>query len=506
MIIEGFLAVLTPFTLLLMVAGVAIGIVFGSMPGLSTTMAVALFLPLTYSMKDTDAMALLMALYIGAISGGLVSAILLKIPGTPSSVATCWDGSPMAQRGEAVKALGAGVFFSFLGTIVSIACLIFLAPTLARFAMNFGFHEYFAIAIFSLSMVATMGSGNMKKGIFSALIGFMFATVGIAPIDAAKRFTFGSKVLLGGFNILPVLIGLFAVSEILILATTSRREKEGVILKVSTKGVKGFGFSVREFLEQKVNLIRSCLIGVAIGILPGIGGGTSNILAYTVAKNQSKHPERFGTGILDGVVASETANNASVGGAMIPLLALGIPGDTVTAILLGAFTMHGLTPGPLLFKNSGLLVYAIFASMILCSVIMLVLEFYGLRFFVQMLRIPKHILMPLVFVLCALGAFGISSRVFDVFAMILFGVLGLLFKTFDIPTAPFILGFILGPMAETNLRRGLMAGQGWIGFFQRPIAVIFFAITALSLFMGVRSNKKKRAAAKAAAAPAGESE
>ena len=499
MMVQGFAAIMHPFTWLLMAGGVVIGIVFGAMPGLSSTMAVALFLPLTYGMQDTDSLALLMALYIGAISGGLISAILLKIPGTPSSVATCWDGSPMARKGQAMKALGAGIFYSFLGTIASIAVLVFLAPSLARFAMNFGFYEYFAVALFSLSMVATMSANNMKKGVFSGILGFMFACVGIAPIDAAQRFTFGSSALQGGFNILPVLIGLFAVSEILILAQTSRGEKEAEITQVSTKGIKGFGFSLKEFGEQKWNALRSCLIGIWIGILPGIGGGTSNILSYTVAKNQSKHPEKFGTGILDGVVASETANNASVGGAMIPLLALGIPGDTVTAILLGAFTMQGLTPGPLLFQNSGKLVYSIFASMIVASVLMLLFEFYGLRLFVKMLKIPKHILMPVVFILCVVGAYGISSRTFDVAAMIVFGIVGLLFKSYDIPSAPFILGFILGPMAETNLRRGLQLSEGSLmPFVQKPIALTFILITVVSLALGIHSNAKKRRQARAA--------
>lgn len=498
MMVQGFAAIMTPFTWLLMAGGVVIGIVFGAMPGLSSTMAVALFLPLTYGMQDTDSLALLMALYIGAISGGLISAILLKIPGTPSSVATTWDGSPMARKGQAAKALGAGIFYSFLGTIISIAVLVFLAPSLAYFAMNFGFYEYFAIALFSLSMVATMSADNMKKGVFSGVLGFMFACVGIAPIDAAQRFTFGTSALQGGFNILPVLIGLFAVSEILILAQTSRREKEAEITQISKGGIKGFGFSLKEFGEQKWNALRSCLIGVFIGILPGIGGGTSNILSYTVAKNQSKHPEKFGTGILDGVVASETANNASVGGAMIPLLALGIPGDTVTAILLGAFTMQGLTPGPLLFQNSGKLVYSIFASMIVASVLMLLFEFYGLRIFVKMLKIPKHILMPIVFILCVVGAYGISSRTFDVAAMIVFGIVGLLFKSYDIPSAPFILGFILGPMAETNLRRGLQLSEGSLmPFVQKPIALTFLLITVVSLALGIRSNAKKRRLASA---------
>lgn len=494
MIIQGFIDALQPMSIFLILVGTTIGIIFGAMPGLSSTMAVALFLPLTYSLSDKMAMSLLMALYIGGISGGLITACLLKIPGTPSSVATCWDGNPMVKKGQAMKALGTGVVFSFLGTIFSTIILIFLSPVLADFATNFGFYEYFAVALFSMSMIACMSSNNIKKGLMSGILGFMTATVGIAPIDAAQRYTFGYSMLQGGFTTLPVLIGLFALTEIFGVASTSKIEKEGEILKVSMKGIKGFGFSLKEFWEQRWVALQAALIGTGIGILPGIGGGTSNILAYTVAKNTSKHPEKFGTGIMDGIVASETSNNASIGGAMVPLLALGIPGDTVTAILLGALTMHGLNPGPLLFVNSGELVYCIFAAMIVASCVMLVLEFYGLRIFLLMLRLPKYVLMPIVFVLCVVGAYGNSSRIFDVIAIVIFGLIGLFFRYFGIPTAPFILGFIVGPLLENNLRRGLQGTKGdFMPFLQSPIALIFILITVATIVVtSYRELKPKK--------------
>jgi putative tricarboxylic transport membrane protein len=497
LIINGYLSVLNGPCLLVIFLGVVVGIIFGAMPGLSTTMAVALFLPVTYGLDPTTSFSLLMGLYIGAISGGLITATLLKIPGTPSSVATCWDGHPMTAKGEGMKALGAGVVFSFLGSVFSIFILMFVAPPIAKLATQFGYYEYFAIALFSLTMIGTLSSGSNVKGVFAGVLGFMFATVGIAPVDATVRFTFGFKELLSGFSTLPVLIGLFAVSEILLTTQTARFSTDEVITPPSTKGVKGFGFSWKEFGEQKWNALRSAVIGIAIGILPGIGGGTSNIIAYTVAKNQSKHPEKFGTGILDGVVASETSNNASVGGAMIPLLTLGIPGDAVTAMLLGGLLMNGLSPGPLLFKTSADLIYSIFAALMIASIMMLIVEFYGLRVFIKFLGIPKYILLPVVFALCIVGAYGVNSRIFDVGAILVFGVIGYLFVAFKIPSAPFILGYILGPMAETNLRRGLQLSKGsYLPFVSKPIAAFFIAITIVSLIYNIIKEVKKRKAIK----------
>jgi len=495
----GFSTVLTPMGIALMFVGVAVGIVFGALPGLSATMAIALFLPVTYALAAADAMTLLMALFIGAISGGLISAILLHIPGTPSSVATCFDGHPMARKGQAAKALGLGVVFSFLGTIFSTVMLMFIAPQIARVAINFGPFEFFSIAIFSLTMIATLSSGNMVKGIMAGVIGFMFSTVGTDTIEGTSRFTFGSSYLKSGFDMLAVMVGLFAVGEIIAAAQTSRFMKEEMVAQPSMKGIKGFGFSMKEFFGQKWNFLRSALIGLGIGILPGIGGGTSNILSYTVAKNYDKHPEEFGTGRIDGIVAPETANNATIGGAMVPLLTLGIPGDTTTAMLLGALTLHGLTPGPLLFQNQAPIVYGIFAAMLICSVIMLFMEFFGLRAFVKLLSIPKYILLPCVFVLCVIGAYALKNNMSQVIACLVFGAIGFAFKKLDIPTTPFILGFILGPLAEVNLRRGLMLTRGDFGpFLTAPISAAFLVIAILVLlFYALKPVMAKRKAGKA---------
>lgn len=485
----GAAAVCNPLGILLILLCTAAGIIFGSIPGLSATMAIALFLPVSYGMTPLMGMTMLVSVYIGGVSGGLISAILLKMPGTPSSVATCFDGYPLTQKGQGIKALGVGVFFSFLGTLFSIIALIAIAPNLATLALKFGDFEYFSIAVFSLTMIASLSSGSMVKGLLSGFLGVLLTTVGMAPIDAAARFTFGSTQMGAGLDILPVLIGMFALSEIMVTAETSAKKDRTQIVQVSTRGVKGFGFSVAEGLGQWWNALRSALIGLAIGILPGLGGSTSNLIAYTVAKNQSSYPEKFGTGIIDGVVATETANNASVGGAMIPLLTLGIPGDMATAMLLGGLMIHGLQPGPLLFQEQLVLMYGIFIAMLLSNLVMLIEEFFGLRIFVSLLKTPKYILLPIIFVLCIVGAFGLNNRVFDTYVVIAFGLVGYIFIKLHLPVAPMIMGFVLGETVETYMRRALMNSKGsWMPFLTRPISGAFLAIAAFSVVYIIVKN------------------
>jgi putative tricarboxylic transport membrane protein len=486
----GFSSIFAVKALLLIFMGVAAGIVFGSIPGLTATMAVALFLPITFGMSPVEGMSLLIGLYIGGVSGGLISAILLKIPGTPSSIATTFDGHPMAQNGQAGKALGTGIFFSFLGGTISFLILFFISPPLAELALRFGPFEYFAIAIFSLTMIASVSTGSTVKGLMSGILGVILACVGTAPIDAFPRFTFGFYELDGGFSLLPALIGLFAISEIL---KAAERVYEVTEKDIQDYRIKGLGFSLKEFKGQIGNLFRSSFIGTGIGILPGIGGGTSNIIAYLTAKKSSKHPEKFGTGIMDGVVASESANNASVGGALVPLLTMGIPGDTVTAMLLGGLMIHGIMPGPLLFENSGDLVYGIFAALIVANFTMLFMEYFGMRIFVRLLKIPKHILLPIIISLCVVGSFGLNNRVFDVWSLLFFGFLGYGLEKWGFPLPPIILGFILGPIAETSLRRGLMLSEGsFVPFMTRPIAGAFLLVAILSVVMTSVGSKKRK--------------
>ena len=356
---------------------------------------IALFLPVTYSLRPIKGMALLIAIYIGAVSGGLIAAILINIPGTPASVATCFDGSPLAKKGQAYKALGVGTVFSFLGTIFGILVLVFVSPIIAEFALKFGPAEYFAVAIFSLTLISSLSGKSLVKGLISAALGIVFVTVGAAPIDAVDRYTFGFSGMRGGFDILTVLVGLYAISEILSTAANKKQLIAGSGQVMQFKG-KGFGFTLKEFLSQKVNFLIAALIGVGIGILPGIGGATSNILAYSVIKNKSKYPEKFGTGIIDGVVASETANNATIGGAMVPLLTLGIPGDTNTAVLLGALTMQGIAAGPQLFTQHGEWVYTIMLGLIAVNIFMYLQGRVFIRGFVNITRVPTSTLVPIL--------------------------------------------------------------------------------------------------------------
>lgn len=430
MILEGLMAVLQPFTIVLIAVGVVVGIIFGSIPGLTATMAIVMFLPATYSMTASQGISMLMALYIGGISGGLISAILLNIPGTPSSVATVFDGGPMAKKGQAGKALGTGVVFSFFGTIIGIALLVVLTPILCDVALMFQAYEYCALAVFSLSMVIALTGHDMPKGLISAVLGALLATVGLAPIDSRPRFTFDIYQLNNGFALVVLLIGLFAISEVMAYAETVR-QKQDFTINENFK-IKGAGFSFKEFVEQIPNMIVSALIGVGIGILPGIGGGVSCMISYTVSKNTSKHRELYGTGIMDGVVASETANNGTIGGAMIPLL-------------------------------------------------------------------------PLVLVLCGIGAIGEANMVFDTYVMVGFGLMAYLLVKAKIPTVPMILGFILGPTFEENLRRCSQLSSS-DPFWNHPIFCVLIVATVLVVIFSVRSNIKdaKRAEAEELAAENGD--
>lgn len=487
MILQGLMEVLQPMTILLMAVGTVVGIIFGSIPGLTATMALVMFLPATYSMTASEGISMLMALYIGGISGGLISAILLNIPGTPSSVATCFDGKPMADKGEAGKALGTGVVFSFIGTVIGIALLVVLSPVLCNFALKFQAYEYCALAIFSLSMVIALTGHDMPKGLVSAVLGALLATVGLAPIDSKPRFTFGLYQLNNGFALVVLLIGLFAIAEVMAFAESVRQEQNYTIR--NNVKIKGVGFSFKEFIGQTRNAIVSALIGVGIGILPGIGGGVSCMISYTVSKNTSKHRELYGTGIMDGVVASETANNGTIGGAMIPLLALGIPGDAVTAVLLGGLQVHNVAPGPLIYEKNGVVVYAIFFAMVISAIFMMLFMLLGMRFFISVLRIPKNFLLPVVVVLCGIGAIGNANMLFDTYCMVGFGLMSYLMIKSKIPTVPMILGFILGPTFEQNLRRVSQLASS-DPFWNHPIFCVLIIATVFVVIFSVRSNLK----------------
>lgn len=488
-LLNGFLSIFQVSTLLLIIGGVLLGIIFGSIPGLSAFTGLALTLPLTFGMTPINGLSFLLAIYVGGVSGGLISAILLGIPGTPSSIATCFDGLPMVQKGEASKALGAGIVFSFLGGIFSALMLSFFGPFLASIALRFSPYEYVAIILFSLTTVSSLASGNMIKGLIASLLGVCFSFVGIDQFTAYERFTMGLDELNNGFNLIPLMIGVFAVSQILEVAAEDRSNQ--VQEKAIKVKMKGFGFSLKEFLGQLKNAFYSAVIGLGVGILPGIGGNISNMMSYAFIKKRSKYPEKFGTGIIDGIVASEASNNAAVGGAIIILMVLGIPGDNATSMILAGFQIHGITPGPLLFKTSADLVYAVFAAFIASNIIMLISEFFGLRIFTKILSVPKTMLLPIVIVFCFIGSFSANNRLFDVIIMVLFGFIAYVLKKFDYPLAPLVVSFILAPLLEENLRRSLMRSEGsLVPIISSPIALAFLLLTVIVVGFAIRSERK----------------
>lgn len=482
---SGFSALASIDMILLVLAGVVLGIIFGATPGVSTSMGMIFMLPTTFAMSLSQAMALFLGLYVGGVSGGLITAILLNIPGTPASVPTTFDGAPMARNGQAGKALSAGILCSFLGGCVSFIFLFFLSPTISRFAIKFSNIDYFSISFFALMLVASLAGKSLAKGIGAAFLGIAFATVGMSPVDASRRFTFGVNALDGGFVLVAVLIGVYAVIEVVKVAADPDRTP----LEKTKYRMRGFNLTAKEIKGQSGNFLTSALIGTGIGFLPGIGAGVASMLSYSVARSRSKYPEKFGTGILDGVVASESANNAVIGGALIPLLTMGIPGDGSTAILLSAFMMHGITPGPLLFRTSSELIYTMFACLVLANVLMILLEYFALPIFLKMLSIPTHVLLPIIMVLSSIGAYGVNNRAFDVVSISLFALVGFAFWIFKFPMPPFIMGYILCPVVETNLMRGLMLTKGnLIPFFTRPISGTFILITIVYLSVVIYKN------------------
>ncbi len=487
----GFSEIMSLPIMLLCLIGVILGIFFGASPGMTSSMGIALVLPVTYGMSLVHGMAILLGIYIGSISGGLITAILINIPGTPASVATTFDGHPMALRGEGGRAIRIGTLYSLLGGLFSLIALFFISPILAKWALKFGPVEYFSIAFLSLMLISSLSGDSVIKGIISATIGVMFTTVGMAPVDTVRRYTFGIKDLDAGFKLLPVMIGIFAVMEII----KSAENPEQVSTKPLNYKSKGIGVSWKEFKEQFKNFVISASIGTGIGILPGLGAAISNLIAYSVSRDSSKHPEKYGTGIIDGLIASETANNAVSGGAMIPLLTMGIPGDAGTAMLLAAFMLHGITPGPLLFQTHGNLIYAMFAILIVSNIMMFFVQLYGLPFFLKLLEIPRNILFPIIMVLASVGAFAMNNRVFDVWSILIFALVGYGLSKFNFPAAPVVLGFVLGPILELNLRRGLMSTYGSISaFFTRPISgtvlIITVALIIYNIYKLIMKNKK----------------
>ncbi|MBG0777939.1 MAG: tripartite tricarboxylate transporter permease [Desulfovibrionaceae bacterium] len=492
--------VLEPLNLLLMFLGVFGGLVIGAMPGLTSTMAVGLLVPVTFGMHVDQGLVTLVAVYIGGISGGLVSATLLNIPGTPSSVATTFDAFPMARRGEAGKALAYGVFASFLGGLFSFFILALVAPALGRFALRFGPYEYFALVIFTLSCIVSISGKSLVKGLLSACVGLLMAMVGVSEPDSVTRFTFGLDALEAGFSVMPVLIGMYAIAQIL----------QDVAFIKKPFNIISANFSPREFLAVAArfrnsvkNLVRSSLIGVGVGILPGVGPGLSNIVAYSQAKSASDDPDSFGQGNPDGIIASESANNAATGGALIPLLTLGIPGDATTMMMLGAFMIHNVQPGPLLMRDNADLVLTIFVAYFVSNIFMLLLQIYFIRVLIKALMVPRYILYPVILAMCGIGCYALNNTMSDVWVFLILGLVGYFFCRQGFPLLPLVLGLILGRMAEDQLRISWVMGHdSLVGYLDRPIALTFLGLSAISVAYALYCKRRARLRSKAGAGAA----
>lgn len=470
--------ILTPVPMLWCFLGVALGIIVGAIPGLSGSMLITMTVPLTFFMGNYyDALILLVAMYVGSISGGLISATLLRMPGTPAAIMTTLDGYPMAQRGQVGRALGLGITASFVGGIISWVFLIALSPTLAVWATYFGPWEYFTMVLMALVLIASLTQGSMIKGLLAGFLGMLASMPGVDPSTGMLRLTFGFNSWAGGFNLLPVLLGIFVVSQVLKYII----EAERPVTRIAASS-KGMFMSLADWKRQATNLIRSSVIGTWIGILPGIGASIGSICAYTAAKNLSKTPEKFGTGYDDGIVASEAANNATIGGALVPLVTMGIPGSVIDAILIGALLMHNLQPGPLLFVTDPEVPYTIISTHLVANIMMLVVMLVSVKWISKLILVPTAYLMPVILMFCLIGAYSLQNQPFDVWVTLAFGVVGFVLEKIKVPLAPFVIGFILAGLAESQLRSGLMASAGSIEpLFTRPIAAVFLAVAVFML-------------------------
>jgi putative tricarboxylic transport membrane protein len=476
----SILEIITISNVLFSAIGVIVGIIFGSLPGLTATMGVALFLPFTFKLSIAPSMSLLLGIFCGGIYGGSISAVLIKTPGTPAAAATVLDGYPLNEQGKAYDALSLATIASFTAGIISSILLILISPQLAKIALQFGPPEYFAVALFGLSMVASLSADNFLKGVLAALVGIAVSSIGIDAITGTMRFTFGNVNMAGGIDLISSLIGLFAISQV--LEKLEGLTKERALGKI--KKVTGNFVSFAILKENLLNIIRSSIIGTFVGIVPATGSSIGSWLSYNEAKRASKHPEKFGKGSFEGIAASEAGNNGVTGGALVPLLTLGVPGDVVTAVMLGALMIQGLTPGPLLFKNNPDVVTSIYVMLIISNVFLLIFGLIGIRFYIKVLKIPSNILMPLVLMLCLVGSFAISNNMFDLKVALIMGIIGYLFNKVDISTAPMLLGIILGPIVEFNFRRAMTMSQNSFSIFiNSPISLIFIIISIFSFIL-----------------------
>jgi len=467
--------------------GTVAGYVMGALPGFSATMGVAIFVPFTYGMDSNAAFAFLIALYCSAVFAGSIPAILIRTPGTPANICTIYDGYPMAKRGEAGRALGLSTWASIFGGLFSAIILIIAAEFVAKFAISFGHYEYFMLGILGLSMVISMSTDDVIKGMISMAVGLAVPLVGMDSMNGMARFTFGCDELLSGLQQLPVMIGLFAISEVFIGFSAKQQ------IKVPKQHITNFFSGFKDLMNNKLLLLKCALLGTYLGALPGVGATTAAIMGYDQAKKSSKEPEKMGTGMPEGIIGPECANNAVTGGALIPLLALGIPGDSVTAILLGALMIHGLQPGPLLIAQNPVVVKGLYISLVLSNLMIFVVSIFSIRLIARLLNVKASILSAFVLVFCIIGSYALRNSYFDVFVSLAFGFLGYWMRKDGYSLGPMTLSLVLGTMIEQKLIGALKLSQGsWLPFVTRPLSLVLLLLTVLVIVLSIRKVVKAR--------------
>jgi putative tricarboxylic transport membrane protein len=476
---DAFVNLAQPASMLLLGGGVVIGIAVGVLPGITAGMLMALTLPFTYGIASVDAVTLLIGMFVGGVSGGLITATLMRIPGEPNAVMTCLDGFPLAKAGHPGRALGLGNASSIVGGALSWLALVLLAPPLAKVAVTFGPWENFALATTALVLISSLSGGSFLKGLMAGLFGMLVSFPGVDETSGTLRLGFGFNALDGGFDLLPVIIGVFALSQILADVLNIEAE-DGERVRARMTGIL---IGLRDYLRHGWNMLRSSAIGVAIGVLPGVGATVASIVAYTTAKNLSDRPQDFGKGSEEAIVAAEGANNATTGGTLIPLLTLGIPGGLTDSILLGALVIHNLQPGPMLYVNNPEVVHGIMAAHLLAHVLMFLLMTGGVLLFARMMLLSRACIFPTVLVFCVIGAYALNNKPFDMWVMLAFGAIGFALEWAKVPLAPFVIGLVLAPLAEKELRSGLMASGGSLApLVERPFAAAFMVV-ALAMFI-----------------------
>ncbi|MGB3068891.1 MAG: tripartite tricarboxylate transporter permease [Ottowia sp.] len=476
---QAYLSFLDPMTLLYGLGGAFVGIVMGILPGLSATLAIALLTTLTIKLETNDAILVLICSYVGALYGGSRTAILLNIPGTAANAASCADGYALAKQGQAGRAIGIATSGAFVSTLLGVICLALFTPLLAEVALQFGAFEFFWLALFGVTMSGSIVGGDPLKGWLMGLLGLLLAQVGQESLYAYDRFTFGWDELAGGVALIPALVGAFGLAEVL---TTLSDPVERKLVELKDSVLPRF----REVLQYRWTVLRSGIIGVFTGLLPGVGEDAGAWMSYAAAKSVSKEKEKFGKGSIDGLMAAETGDMSSIPGHIIPCLALGIPGSAPSAVLMAAMIIHGVQPGPMLMISHPHFVYHVVAMTTLASFAILLFGLFGVRPLLHVLRVRRGILMPIVFLLCTVGAFATASRLFDVYVMIAIGVGAYFLRRRGYEMAPLVLGLVLGPLLDKSLRRGLVLSDGSLGpFFTRPIAMAFAVMTILTILLYV---------------------